>query len=143
MDKTYTEIVAFVNIGAAYLKAHDKAESKLTYAIRKVSKTCGKRHEAYAEAVEDLRIEHCVVDPKNQAILHDERGAYVFTKDGMRAFIKAEKVLRETAVEITPHIVPDVPDDLTAQEREAFAGFVLADDGLGPLCEVGEPEEPK
>ncbi len=133
MAKTYTEIIGFLNVGAAYLKAHEKTpDSKLKHALRKVIKLGTTRYEAYTEAVEDLRIEHCVVDPKNMAILHDERGAYIFTKESQRAFIKAERALRETAVEITPHIVPDVPDDLTDDEREAFAGFVLA-----------EPEEPQ
>ena len=135
MDKTYTTIIAFMNAAAAHLKAHDKADSKLTYALKKMLKACGAHHTAYAEGVEDLRIEHCVVDPKNQAILHDERGAYVFTKDGMRAFIKAEKALRETAVVIVPFVVQDMPDDLTDDERGAFAGFVL-----GPLCEIVEPK---
>jgi hypothetical protein len=124
--KTYTEIIVFLNAGQTYLIAHDKVESKLKYALKRMIKTCTKLYETYTESVEDLRIEHCSIDAtKGDVILYNANGSYAFTRDGLRAFTKATRALREQAVEVAPFLAQAVPDDLTDDERAAFAGFVL------------------
>ena len=124
MQTTITEVITFLNASAAYQERHKLDESKVKYALRKVSKAGMKLHATHAEEVEDLRIEHCSTN-KDGVILRGPTGQYEFTKDGARALNKAAKALTDKPVEIAPFVV-DAPADLTDDERDAFAGFVLA-----------------
>lgn len=122
---TNADVITFMNAATAYLKTNEKADHRLKYAVRKVLKACTKLYEDYSAAMEDLRIEHCAVDPKNSTIMRDDRGAFVFTKDALRAFNAASKRLLDQAVEVTPFLAKEAPADLTDDQRDAFAGFVL------------------
>lgn len=128
MPRTYTEIFTFTNVAVSYLKRHEKDqdESKLRYALKKLVKAGQKVFEDYQEQVEDLRIEHCSEDERGN-IQRDAQQNYTFTKDKLRQLTKAIRVLAEKSVEFKPYLVEVAPVDLTDAERDAFAGFVLAE----------------
>lgn len=121
--KTIREIVTFINVGSPYVEKHPR-ENKLRYALKKTLKAAGKLWDGYNEQVEDLDIEHCATD-KDGVIRLDANGHKEFTKEGLKKRNAARKVLFETAVEFTPYLAKDIPEDLTEGERDAFAGFVL------------------
>lgn len=122
--KTYREIVTFINAAVPWLEKHP-AQSKFHYAVEKVLKTCRKLWADYTEQLEELDIDHCAVG-KDDVILKDQRGELQFTKDGLRKRNAARKELFESSV-VVAAFVKDPPDDLAPFEREAFEGFVLAE----------------
>lgn len=132
MTTTYRDLFQFLNLASVWLAAHP-AESKFRYALRKVVKQGERFSGEYQERLEEITIEHCATDPKTQVILKqvlkdargNERVDYEFTKEGLKKRNEARKALFESAIEVNPFVATDVPPDLTEDEREAFAGFVL------------------
>lgn len=123
MQTTYRDILTFLHAAQPWL-ASQKAESKLKYAVTKVTKQCNTLLARYNEEGEDLDIEHCAVDEKG-IILKDERGGLQFTKEGLAKRNAARRALFVSPVEIQPFLVA-TPDDLPPALHEAFAGFVVA-----------------
>ena len=126
MKKTYQEIANFIGTAQAY-QADEKRtkETKFTYALRKVVKSCQKLWESYIEQREDIDVEHAATDPKTHVILRDEQGGGIsYTKDGMRARQKALRELFQQEVTVTSFGVATWPADLTDTERDAFEDFV-------------------
>ena len=128
MQKTYREIIAFISVASSWLE-HNPKESKFRYAVKKVVKQCSTLKDRYFEQAEDLDIEHCV--EKDGVISKDANGGINFSKDGLRNRNKARRALFETSVEVMPFLSKDSPDDLTEAERDAFAGFVIAETSSG------------
>lgn len=130
-ERTHAEVFTFTNAAQRWLVDHAKelkaGETKFSYALRKVLKACSRIVEAYQEKIEELNIDHCETDDNDVIIKSGpkEDNGYVFTKDGRRKRDAARKKLFETSVAVEPHVVQDVPDDLTYEQREAFAGFIL------------------
>jgi len=129
MDKTYQEVVLFVNTARVWMQEHD-TDTKLRSALRKVVARCMTLLEAQNEAIVDIELEHCSTDDKTKIILKDERDQFRYTKDAMKKRNAAIRELRAKPLEIAPLLVnpADLPDGLTGAERDAFAGFVLAEE---------------
>jgi hypothetical protein len=122
--KTYEEVFTFIQLGNAWLTRNDKKDSKFKYGLTKELKAAVALGNKYNEQIEDIDIDHCATDDKG-VILRDEKNELRFTKDGIKARIKARRELFKSSVEIEPYFASDVPDDLTEFEKEVFAGFVL------------------
>jgi hypothetical protein len=82
----------------------------------KVVKKLTPQIEAFDEAVEDLRLDHCAKE--QNIILRDEKGGYKWTAEGEKAFRKAYKSLLEKEV-----IAPEF-EKLSWQELEQAVGIV-------------------
>lgn len=82
----------------------------------KVVKKLTPQIEAFDEAVEDLRLDHCAKE--SNIILRDEKGGYKWTAEGEKAFRKAYKSLLEKEV-----IAPEF-EKLSWQELEQAVGIV-------------------
>ncbi len=82
----------------------------------KVVKKLTPQIEAFDEAVEDLRLDHCAKE--SNIILRDEKGGYKWTAEGEKAFRKAYKSLLEKEVN-----APEF-EKLSWQELEQAVGIV-------------------
>lgn len=153
LNTTYKKIFAFQVAAHNYLAKHPDAPAEgeqdakqeppaenravkgFRRALKRVLAQAEQHRETYKERVEDLDIEHCATEPPddpNGIIRTDPRGNLLFTKAGIRARNQdRNKLFAEEQVEITPHFAKHVPDDLTDEERRAFAGFVLPEDAAG------------
>ncbi|MGA4923211.1 hypothetical protein, partial [Bacillus subtilis] len=69
--------------------------------------------------MEDLSIDHCLVDEKTKAILREANGAYKFEKEELKKFNTAVRELSNSAVEVHVRIT-EGDWDLTDDEKEAF-----------------------
>lgn len=138
MQKSYGEMNQFIGAANAWLERNPN-ESKFSYAIKKVVKSCLKLLGEYQEQVEEISITHCAVD-KDGVILRDERGGFRYTKDELKKRNKKVNDLFKSAVEIEPYFATEIPK-LTEEEREVFLGFVLKEtqEGQG-ITESGSPE---
>lgn len=125
---TYEAIYVFLLVSQVWLAAKEEnAKSKLGYALQKVRLRAEKLWNQYQAKVEDLNIDHCVVDDKG-VILKDEKGEYKFTKEGMKARNQARQKLYESEVEIDPHFVTAKLPELSTSEQLAFIGFVMREE---------------
>lgn len=84
--------------------------------LGKVIKKLTPQIEAFDEAVEDLRLDHCAKE--SNIILRDEKGGYKWTAEGEKAFRKAYKSLLEKEVN-----APEF-EKLSWQELEQAVGIV-------------------
>lgn len=134
-SQTYRELQRFDNIATAYLRREGyfdengwtkKEPTKLVSNIKNVIKQAGKLFEVYKEKVDDLSIDHCLVDEKTKAILREENGAYKFGKEELKKFNAAIKELSNSSVEVHTRIT-EGEWDLTDEEREVFSGLVIAE----------------
>lgn len=71
--------------------------------LGKLVKKLSPLYEAFDEAVEDLRLDHCAKE--SNIILRDEKGNYKWTAEGEKAFRKAYKALVEEEVK-APDFAP-------------------------------------
>lgn len=125
MKTTYEQIYQFAFAARTWLSRDEKnAERKMGYAIKRLSPRIEKIQQRYQNAREDIQIDCCSTDDKG-IILRDDRGEYRFSKSELKRRNKEWQELFESAVEIKPYIATEIPDDLTDEEREAFAGFVI------------------
>jgi hypothetical protein len=120
---------------AEELKRLETAEpnTKFYYAIKRVLKNLRRPMERHGEAVQDISVEHAATEEKTGVLLMDgER--FRFTREGMRSRLTALRRLNDEAeYEVEPYFATEVPADLTEEEQQAFAGFILRP----------EPEEPE
>lgn len=129
MNTTNQQVFRFRQAANAYLaRTKDTPDSKFRYAVRKVRTRAQDLLDQVTEALEDLKIEHCAVETHDPSgvIRKDARGELCFSKSDMNKFNAAVRALYKKSVTIEPHVVP-VPADLTEDEAEAFAGFVIAE----------------
>lgn len=132
MKKTNLQIINFINFARTYGKfdkegkpVANPSKSKFTYALERMEKKASKAHEAFAEKMSDLNIEHAATD-KDGTLLTDGNGTFRFTKDGLRARNTAHKALLVAEVEIEPYYATEPPKEaLTEVEKEVCAGFVI------------------
>ncbi len=112
-----------------WLARGENAKSKLGYAIEKMRPRIKKAKETYSNLLEEINIDECSVDDKQNIIRDDDGppddGGYVFTKEGKKKRNKRRQQLWEQGIEIEVYFATTVPDDLTTQERDAFAGLVI------------------
>ena len=132
-EQSYKELQRFDNLATAYLRREGyfdetgwtkKEPTKLVSNIKNVLKQAGKLFEEHKEKVEDLSIDHCLVDEKTKAILREANGAYKFEKEELKKFNTAIRELANSKVEI--HIrITEGDWDLTDDEKEVFSGIVI------------------
>lgn len=132
--KTCAQIVTFNNVANAYLAKfsgdtdqRNPCETKLCAPIRKIQKTEVSRvFEAYNDRLMDIRRDNCAVHPETQIILRETNGQYAYTREGEKACAAEIKKLNAEKFEINGYDGTFEMDlSLTAEEKEAFAGFVL------------------
>jgi hypothetical protein len=102
-----------------------KESSKLSYAVVRTAKRCERVIEKFNDAMEDARLDNCMTDEKNKAILRDERGEYRFTPDGLRKVTEKRRELLDAEVELELYFATELPPDLSSDARVAFEGFVI------------------
>lgn len=127
MKTTYKRIQQFVAAANEYLKKYPE-ETKIRYAIRKVSPRVDAVNQEYFEAKEDIELEHANVDSNGSVLYKIVDGArqYDFTPDGIKKVRAALNKLFETErFEIKGHIISEVPKDFPEEYRPFFEGFVL------------------
>lgn len=105
--------------------------TKFGYAVKRfIEKSANPILKDYNVELNDIRIDHALIDPTTQAVLTDkdsDRG-YKYGKDGLKSVIKAEneftKAYDEKEVEIEPYISKEVPE-LTEEQRETLLGILI------------------
>tara|TARA_R110000868_G_C10413527_1_gene722581 strand:- start:27 stop:461 length:435 start_codon:yes stop_codon:yes gene_type:complete len=144
MKKTIKELNEFAIASAKYL-AKNPAETKFSYAIKKVQKRIEKASEQvkenYNEELYDLNVKYASVDEKGNLMYEVETTIEAngskkevptqnlkFTAE---KFIEKNKVQRElgkkllaTEIEFEAYIATEAPE-LTEEETETFKDFVL------------------
>ncbi len=122
MRKTYLELFELNQFAGQWLKKNE-GESKMSYAIKKIGKRLKTIFEDYNEAINELGINNCSVDEK-QNIIKDAKGELVFTKENLIKKNKESKAFLNTQVEIEPYICTEIPE-LTEEEKEVFEGILI------------------
>lgn len=145
MEVTLEQIAKFRTIGQLWLRRQNAVRTKLDIAIEKMVKKTKRVHEDYVDQQEDLRDEHCEIDPKTKAISVNPDGSRVFTPDKIKVLRKALRNLASEHTDIDPHFVKseDLPKTLGFEyidaagearvmsdydSREAFTYFVLPEE---------------
>ncbi len=105
----------------------DPPTSKFVYAINRMLKRSQSILNDYREKVEDLNIKYCSEDEKGN-VETDERGQFKFKRDELISRNKDQRVLFKTQTEIEAYHATEVPDDLTQEEKDIFAGFVMPEE---------------
>lgn len=132
MKKTFEQLVEIdYLVGKLYKKDTTLRESKFGYAYNKFyEKNIKKIMGDLKEAVQDINISNALEDEKTKAIIHDKdsiRG-FAYSKEGLKAVIKAENELTNKfnaiEVEIIPCISTYVPE-LTEEETELLKGCII------------------
>ncbi len=104
VEKTYRELLEFQAkvqqiTSAPYNEDNENVAPRVLLA--RVSKKINKALEEYEEAIETIRIKHCLKDSASNKIIRNEKGQYEFDADGTLAMIKEVKDLQKTSVEIS------------------------------------------
>lgn len=139
VSTTYESILAFMNMAEQWIKrtkaptGESPARTKFHYAIRKMVRRSQQQIDLYNEAAADIRTANAATyqdGDKKGVIIRGVNGSPEFTPElELKALQEIRKLYRTTHVMIDPFMAQDVPSDLTDDEREAFAGFVLPESG--------------
>ncbi len=121
--KSYRDCFEFARTASQWIAKHEE-ESKLKYALTKLSRKLSRVQEKWQELIEEINIEHCATD-KEGVILRDEHGQYKYVKEELLKRNKEVNALYNQEVNIEPHFVNELPKDLTQLEQEVFIGFVI------------------
>ncbi len=139
--KTSIKKINQFNLAAHDYLSDNKGDTKLAHALKKVSKQSLPVLENYNSELDDIAINNASVDEKGN-LLHVKNEidgkilGYSYTPSAAIRQKRESKELFSTEKEypITPHIIKDLPADLSEANKEVFAGFVLE------LVEEVEPE---
>lgn len=102
VEKTYRELLEFSQKVQQLGNAPQEGdEIKPRVLLNRMAKKVLKPLEEYEEALETLRIKHCLKDSATNKIVKNEKGQYEFDAEGNLAFIEAVKNLQKTKVEIS------------------------------------------
>jgi hypothetical protein len=159
-QKSIVQIRAFVTTATEYLKKNgytqvidgkldfsDKEDTTLSKNLKNIiKKQCQKIFEEFEEKTEDMRLDHCAVDPVKLTILRDENKGYIYTPEKLKAFNKLYKEKVNTQdIDIHLRLVEDWEKfRLTEDEVEAFKGFALPENAeYIPVLKVVSDEEEK
>lgn len=123
---TYAQIVQFRNNSRQYLGSKKVEQSKLHYALTKLIKKTESHFNDFTEQEQEIRIELAKTD-KDGTLVLDKENNYTYTKEEAKKLHKKLRELRDTQVEIEPHIVTDLPKDLEPIWYEFFVPFVIED----------------
>jgi len=125
---TLKEVAAFRLISKRYVDTCGTKQSKLTYAIQKMSKKLDKDYESYNDQIADVRAKYAVV--KDGIFQLDDKGEYQTDPTKVQEFTKEVRAINTKAVEVEPFLVD--PKDLESLNLELgwyefFIPFVIAD----------------
>lgn len=146
--KTFKEIRDFNMIAGTFLRKGNNMQSKLGYAIKKISDVQIKnivkgyqdeRGEDYYNSVEKIAIDAALVDKDTKAILNAPKGSdrpFLYDKAGLTRLIDAERGYNKKweikldewdlkTFELDTFYVTDVPIDLNEEEVNTMKGFVI------------------
>lgn len=159
MTTAYKKHIEFANVANVYLGAGDvpaaireaeasrRTQSKLGYALRKVSKKQVSVLEDYNEKLTDLRVEHAKTG-EDGTLQVTESGNYKYTPDADKKLRQDIKALRnkEIAVQGLAYFASEVPEDLAPDFVDAFVGFAIDPSWInedGDLIKFSRGEENK
>jgi len=131
MTITYRTISEFMQAASAWLTDNPTGHEKFSYALKKVTKQGREKFRGYEEAIEDIQITHSAVDDRG-VILRNDKNELQYTPEGLKARNAEIRAKWASKVDgFKTHFVADenLPE-LSEEYREAFAGFVFADDGF-------------
>lgn len=122
VEKTYRELLEFAQkvqqiTNAPYNNNNEDVAPRVLLA--RVSKKINKALEDYEEALETIRIKHCLKDKDTNKIIRNEKGQYEFDAEGTLAMIKEIKDLQKTSVEISFDTVLPYSDLLATLPAQA------------------------
>jgi hypothetical protein len=102
----------------------EKTASKINYAFWKFQKQVDLQAKLN-EFQQDIDIELCSTDEKGN-VLFDEKGRYVFTKENLKARIKAIKELDQKEISFEPYyILPEELGVFSEEELEDLKGVFV------------------
>lgn len=131
MKTNIKKINAFFQL-ASYLLTKKPGDTKFNYALKKVVKQCQPVLEDYNSELEDIAINNASTDDKGNLVhtkneVTGEIIGYSYTKEAAIKRKADGKVLFtiEKDYPVKPHFCKDLPDDLTDEQKEVLADFVV------------------
>lgn len=114
-------------------KATSRKNTKLGYAITKTEPRIKKAHEAYSELIEENGIEHAETDATGEktgikgGLLMDSKGAFVYTKESLKARNAANRAVLKKECEIDIHVATSLAgtEDMTENDIEILTGIFI------------------
>ncbi|NOS92092.1 MAG: hypothetical protein HOP30_09235 [Cyclobacteriaceae bacterium] len=123
MNVTKRQLELFHNNAHLLLSQKKGQESKLLFKLRKVIKKTTNLFNDYMDEIQEIRIDHASVDEKGNVI--QVEGNYKFTPEKVKELTKKIRAKEKELIEIEPHFVDNMPEDLPLDFREVFENFVL------------------
>ncbi len=125
MQVSYKNLFIFISAANEYIYNNADLESKLILALRKFIKQAESVIGIYNDRLSDIRIEYAAVDPVSKVLLKDATG-YCYTKEGQKKLRDDVAKLNEQMVEVVSVNLrqSEMPNNLTAAQKELFADFV-------------------
>ena len=122
---TWPQIVSFSRSAAAYLAEDEKRkDTKLGYAIKRVTQQLEKLQSEYLQQREDIQINNAATD-KDGVLLTETGGDLRYTPDGLKMRNKLWRELDEREIfEVEPYFTTEAPE-LSEEYQRAFSGFVV------------------
>lgn len=114
-------------------KATARKNTKLGYSITKSEPRIKKAHEAYSELIEENGIEHAEVDLTGEktgikgGLLMDSKGAFVYTKESLKARNAANRAVLQKHCEVDIHVATSLAgtEDITENDLELLTGVFI------------------
>lgn len=136
MTKTFKELQdADMIVGGLYQKNPDLKNSKFGYAWKRFTdKNYVPMVKEFNEDLAGIRVDHALEDANSKEILIDRMNprGFKYSKEGLKAVMKAEKELEATynakEIEITPYVTTAIPEEVEAlgdEQKEVLTGLVL------------------
>lgn len=146
---SWAMLSTFTKYGMAYLEGTRGAETKFTYALRRVLPQVGALDSNVQTALTDIEIDNCLTEKRNGVegvIVRDEAGKLVFTAEGLKLCNKQKREhLAGQHYEIDPYFTRgELPASLTVDQVMAFSGLVFPADQLDAILtriEDGLPDD--
>jgi hypothetical protein len=128
VKKTNGEVQSFRAIAERYIAstvAKDTIDNlKLKFALKKLLNKTKKINSVYQSAVEEKRLDNCMIDPKTEEVLRDSKDGFRFTSSALKVLSKNITEIADKEVEIEAHFVK-IPKDFPFNVIEHFEGFVF------------------
>lgn len=130
MIKTFTELGEVDEVvGNLYKKIPGLKETKFGYAYTKFYR---KNYEVLLnelkEEYQTIAIDNALEDDKTKAILKDDKGDYLYSKEGKKKLLADQKKIIEEfeskEITITPYISSYVPE-MDEEERSILTGLII------------------
>lgn len=138
MKITYRRLFQFNTVAIDVMK--NMPDTKLAWAIKKITKKTDIQAEQFNELVAEAEINNCEVDEKSR-IIRDSNKDLIFTKDGFKAMKKEKKEAMDATLEIEPYFATEFPKELTQDQIEILTGFAIPEKVEAPKLEVSKDTE--